>query len=130
MAESYQLKGISFPFHIGVRGGVSTSVANYNTPQKIVESYQQILGTNQYERSMEYEVFSQIDALIFESADETLMKVLEYMVKDALNSLEKRAKVNDVVVGVVENYVVAVLNFTVINTGKTYNTVLDLRKGG
>ena len=130
MAESYQLKGISFPFHIGVRGGVSTSVANYNTPQKIVESYQQILGTNQYERSMEYEVFSQIDALVFESADETLMKVLEYMVKDALNSLEKRAKVNDVVVGVVENYVVAVLNFTVINTGKTYNTVLDLRKGG
>lgn len=130
MAENYQLKGISFPFHIGVRGGISTSVANYNTPQKIVESYQQILGTGQYERSMEYQIFSQIDTLIFESADETLIKVLEYMVKDALNSLEKRAKVNDVVVGVVENYVIAVLNFTVINTGQTYNTVLDLKKGG
>lgn len=130
MAESYELKGIAFPFHIGVRGGVAMSKANYSTPQKIVESYQQILGTGKYERSMEYQVFSQIDALVFDAADETLTSVLEYMVKDALNSLEKRATVNDVIVGTVESYVVAVINFTVLNTGKTYNTVLNLQRGG
>ena len=130
MAEKFESKGISFPFRVGVRGGITMSVANYNTPQKIVESYQQILGTNQYERCMENQVFSQIETLLFDVADESLVAILEYMVKDALNSLEKRAVVNDVLVGKYENYIIAVINFTVLNTGKTYNTALELPKGG
>lgn len=130
MAEKFESKGISFPFRIGVRGGIEMSTANYTTPQKIVESYQQILGTNQYERCMENQVFSQIETLLFDVADESLVAILEYMVKDALNSLEKRARVNDVLVGKYENYIIAAINFTVLNTGKTYNTTLELPKGG
>lgn len=130
MAEKFESKGISFPFRVGIRGGIIMSVADYDSPQKIVESYQQILGTNQYERCMENQVFSQLEALIFDVADESLSAIIEYIVKDALNNLEKRATVNDVLVGKYENYVLAAINFTVLNTGKTYNTTLQLPKGG
>ena len=137
MAEQYQLKGISFPFRIGVRGGVEMSVADSTSPQKIVEHYEQILGTAQYERSMEYEVYSQVQDLVFELVeDETLRSVLEYMIKDALNRLEPDAVVNDILIGTVDsegnaqkNVVVAVINFTIRFTGLTYNTTLSLEKG-
>ena len=109
------------------------SVANSQTPQKIVEHYEQILGTNQNERSMEYNIYSQIDDLIFETDDETLRTVLQYMVKDALNRLEKNAVVNDVIVGTIGSHkgavVAAVINFTVKFTGNTYNSVIALEKG-
>ena len=133
MAEQYQLKGIAFPFKVGVKGGAEMSVANSQTPQKIIEHYEQILGTNPNERSMEYDIYSQIEDLIFETDDETLRTVVQYLVREALNRLEPNATVNDVVVGTIganKNAVVAaVINFTVNFTGNTYNSVIALEKG-
>ena len=128
MAEQYQEKGISFPFRIGVKGGTAMSVADSSTPQKIVDSYMQILGTNQYERSMEFDIYTQIEDFIFHADNETLRAVAEYMIMDALNRFETRASVNDVLVYGQDlpdgsHAVVCVVNFTVKNTGKTYNVV-------
>ena len=51
MADQYQDKGISFPFRIGVRGGVTMSTAGVDSVQRIVESYAQILLTREGEVS-------------------------------------------------------------------------------
>lgn len=128
MAEQFQEKGISFPFRIGVKGGTTMSVADSTTPQKIVESYMQIIGTNQYERSMEFDIFTQIEDFVFHADNETLRLVAEYMIMDALNRFEPRARVNDVLVTGQDNSdgshaIVCVINFTVRNTGKTYNAI-------
>lgn len=104
------------------------SVADSTTPQKIVESYMQIIGTNQYERSMEFDIFTQIEDFVFHADNETLRLVAEYMIMDALNRFEPRARVNDVLVTGQDNSdgshaIICVINFTVRNTGKTYNAI-------
>ena len=126
MAEQYQEKGISFPFRVGVKGGTAMRVANSTTPQKIVESYIQILGTNQYERSMEFELFTQIEDFVFHVDNETLRSVAEYLVMEALNRFEPRATCNDVLLTGQDfsdgsHGVICMVNFTVNKTGKTYN---------
>ena len=112
------------------------SIADSTTPQKIVESFQQIICTNKFERSMEFQIYSQVENFVFHANDDTLVSVLEYMVKDALNSLEKRASVNDVVTTRVDlpdgsSMVAFAVNFTVLATNKTYNTLLGtVSEGG
>ena len=130
MAESYEERGISFPFRISSKGGAAISVANSNSVGKLVESMQQIVCTSEGERCMEFQVYSEIRSLLFNNVenDDTILGVCEYMVKDAINRLEPRVTVNDVVIKFDEdsNSIIAVLNFTVNNTGNTYNTSLGL----
>jgi len=79
---------------------------------------------------MEFQVYSEIRSLLFNNAenDDTILGVCEYMIKDAINRLEPRVTVNDVVIKFDEdsNSIIAVVNFTVNNTGNTYNTSLGL----
>ena len=129
MADNYQDRGISFPFRIGVKGGVQMSVADGNSVQHIVESYAQILLTREGERSMEYQVYTQLDKLIFGIPDDSMQKLVEYMVKDSLNRLETRATVNDVLITkdeVNSNYLWVLVNFTYKRTGKHYNAKLGV----
>lgn len=129
MAEYHEERGISFPFRISVKGGATMSVANSNSVEKIVESMQQIVMTREGERCMEFQVFSLIDNLIYNILeDETLLQVCKFMVKDAINRLEKRVTVNDVEIVQDEktNSLYALVNFTVISTGNTYNTTLGV----
>lgn len=129
MADQYQDKGISFPFRIGVRGGVTMSTAGVDSVQRIVESYAQILLTREGERSMEYQVYTQIDQLIFGIPDESMQQLVEYMVKDSLNRLETRAIVNDVLITRDEknsNFLWVLINFTYKRTGKHYNAKLGV----
>ena len=130
MAESYEEKGISFPFRISASGGAAMSVANSNSVERLVESMQQIVGTSEGERCMEFQVYSEIRELLFNNTDndDTLLSVCEYMVKDAINRLEPRVTVNDVVIRFDEsnNSIIAVVNFTANVTGNTYNTTLGL----
>ena len=132
MSTFYEEKGISFPFRVSVRGGATMSVANTNSVDKIVESMQQIVLTREGERCMEYDVYSQIDKLIFNIEDDTLRQVCEYMLKDAINRLETRVTVNEVRLARDENtgIIYALVNFTVNKTNNSYNTTLGVMSNG
>ena len=132
MSTFYEEKGISFPFRVSVKGGATMSVANTNSVDKIVESMQQIVLTREGERCMEYDVYSQIDKLIFNIEDDTLRQVCEYMLKDAINRLETRVTVNEVRLARDKKtgIIYALVNFTVNKTNNNYNTTLGVMSNG
>ena len=112
-------KGISFPFRIGVKGGVVTSTTSIMDAQHIIEAMTQILSTHPMERCMEYHFKSDIDSDIFEPNDASCRTLIAYQVKEALRELEDRIEVNSVDVKSEGSSLIAVINFTVL----TYNTV-------
>lgn len=132
MSTFHEEKGISFPFRVSIRGGATMSVANTNSVDKIVESMQQIVLTREGERCMEYDVYSQIDKLIFNIEDDTLRQVCEYMLRDAINRLETRVTVNEVRLARDEKtgIIYALVNFTVNKTNNNYNTTLGVMSNG
>ena len=111
--------GISFPFRIGVRGGVATSTTSVNDVQHIIESMEQILMTRPMERCMEYHFKSDIDYDIFEPNDASCRTLIAYQVEEALRELEDRIEVESVDVESKGSSIIAVINFRVLK----YNTV-------
>lgn len=111
--------GISFPFRIGVKGGVVTSSTGVTDVQHIIEAMTQILLTRPMERCMEYHFKSDIDYDIFEPNDASCRTLIAYQVKEALRELEDRVEVNSVEVETEGSTIIAVINFTVLK----YNTV-------
>lgn len=118
MAET-GFTGISFPFRIGVKGGVVTSTTSVTDVQHIIEAVKQILMTRPMERCMEYHFKSNIDSDIFEPNDASCRTLIAYQVKEALRELEDRIEVNSVEVESNGSSIIAVINFTVLK----YNTV-------
>ena len=110
--------GISFPFRIGVKGGVVTSSTSVSSAQHIIEAMKQILGTRPMERCMEYHFKSDIDSDIFEPNDASCRTLIAYQVEEALRELEDRIVVNSVKVVSEGSTVNAVINFTIL----AYNT--------
>ena len=111
--------GISFPFRIGVKGGVVTSTTGVSNIQHIIEAMTQILRTNSMERCMEYHFKSDIDTDIFEPNDASSRTMVAYQVKEALRELEDRISVKSVDVVSEGSAIIAVIRFTVL----AYNTV-------
>lgn len=111
--------GISFPFRIGVKGGVVTSTTSVMDVQHIIEAMEQILLTRPMERCMEYHFKSDIDYDIFEPNDASCRTLIAYQVEEALRELEDRIEVNSVDVESNGEVIIAVINFTVLK----YNTV-------
>ena len=118
MAET-GFTGISFPFRIGVKGGVVTSSTRVVNIQHILEAMEQIIRTRPMERCMEYHFKSDIDYDIFEPNDASCRTLIAYQVEEALRELEDRIEVNSVNVQSKDETIVAVINFTVLK----YNTV-------
>lgn len=118
MAET-GFTGISFPFRIGVKGGVVTSSTSVVNIQHILEAMEQIIRTRPMERCMEYHFKSDIDYDIFEPNDASCRTLIAYQVEEALRELEDRIEVNSVNVQSKDETIVAVINFTVLK----YNTV-------
>lgn len=110
--------GISFPFRIGVKGGVVTSTTSVSDAQHIVEAMKQILGTRPMERCMEYHFMSDIDSDIFEPNDASCRTLIAYQVEEALRELEDRVKVDSVDIVSEDSTVSAVIHFTIL----AYNT--------
>ena len=110
--------GISFPFRIGVKGGVVTSSTSAVDSQHIEEAMIQILNTRPMERCMEYHFKSDIDSSIFEPNDSSLRTLLSYQVKEALRELEDRIRVDSVDVSSEDSEVIADIHYTVL----AYNT--------
>lgn len=110
--------GISFPFRIGVKGGVVTSSTSVSNAQHIIEAMKQILGTRPMERCMEYHFKSDVDSDIFEPNDASCRTLIAYQVEEALRELEDRIEVKSVDVVSKGSTINAVINFTIL----AYNT--------
>lgn len=110
--------GISFPFRIGVKGGVVMSSADVQGVPHIIEAMKQILLTRPNERCMEYAFKSDIDSDIFEPNDVSTHTLLEYQVEEALKQLEDRIEVNSVTITSEGSEIYATIDFKVL----AYNT--------
>lgn len=114
--------GISFPFRIGVRGGiVMSSTSIYSVPH-IEESIQQILGTRLKERVMELYFGSDIDSQIFEPNDNTSHTLIKYEIVEALTKFEPRIQVeeSDLILTVEDNKIYVKITYIVISYGLSY----------
>ena len=112
--------GISFPFRLGVKGGVVTSTTNRNDISHILESMEQILRTRPKERCMEYRIKADIDYSIFEPNDASTRTLIAYQCEQALTELEDRIEVKKVDVISKDNVVYAVVTFKVLKYDTVY----------
>ena len=122
--------GISFPFRIGVRGGVvMSSTSRYEIPH-IEESIVQILGTRPMERWMEYHIFSDLDTFIFEHNDRSLQTLLRHQLRQAMRH-DGRVKIRDVGFDADDNYLWVDIDFSVesYRTAKPLRVAFDRRTG-
>ena len=118
--------GISFPFRIGVKGGVVTSTTSTREVPHIIESMKQILRTFKYERTMEYHIYSEIDTDIFEPNDVSTQTLLQYQIKDALARLEPRIEVVDVEISSSNDTIYATIRFKVLPYDTEYTSKLKV----
>ena len=118
--------GISFPFRIGVKGGVVTSTTSTREVPHIIESMKQILRTFKYERTMEYHIYSEIDTDIFEPNDVSTHTLLQYQIKDALTRLEPRIEVADVEISSSDSTIYATIRFKVLPYDTEYTSKLKV----
>lgn len=118
--------GISFPFRIGVKGGVVTSTTDSTDVQHIVEAMTQILCTRPMERGMEYHFKSEIDSNLFEPNDVSMRTLLSYQVTEALRELEDRIEVDSVDIVSEETKVIAVINYTVLAYNTSHTTSIKV----
>lgn len=110
--------GISFPFRIGIKGGVVMSSTSVQSVPHIIEAMKQILLTRPNERCMEYEFKSDIDTDIFEPNDLSTHTLLEYQIEEALKQLEDRIEVNSVEITSNDSEIYVTIDFKVL----AYNT--------
>ena len=118
--------GISFPFRIGVKGGVVTSTTSVMDAQHIIEAMTQILGTRPMERGMEYHFKSEIDSSIFEPNNISIKTLLKYQITEALVELEDRISVDSIDVTLEDSSVIAVINFTVLAYNTSHTTKIKV----
>ena len=110
--------GISFPFRIGVTGGVVMSSTDVDDATHIDESIIQILGTNFGERVMETHVYSDLDSFVFSNINDSSKTLLKYQIIEALR-LDNRVKATeeDITFEETETSLTAILTYTVLSTG-------------
>lgn len=118
--------GISFPFRIGVKGGVVTSTTGVSDVQHIVEAITQILCTRPMERCMEYHFKSEIDSSLFEPNDPSIKTLLSYQIEESLTELEDRIKVDSVDFESEGSSVIAVIYFTVLAYNTSHTTKIKV----
>ena len=118
---SNEYTGISFPFRIGVKGGVAMSSTSATDAPHIVESITQILGTKPMERVMEYAVHSEISTYIFDPNDESTRALIAYECQKAIEQNDDRVDVVSVEPYTEDNIIYATVNFRVKRYGGTYS---------
>lgn len=122
--------GISFPFRVGVRGGIVMSSTNIQEVPHIIEAMQQILLTRPLERCMEYHFKSDVDTVIFEPNDISSHTLIAYQVKEALRELEDRIEVKSVDITSRDNFVYATITFKVLMYDTVHTTELKVGEAG
>lgn len=87
--------GVSFPFRVGIKGGIAMSGTDNNSAKHIEESIQQILSTSIGERVMEYGFGSSISTSVFEPNDESLNNLIKFEIQEALTKFEPRITIQE-----------------------------------
>lgn len=118
--------GISFPFRIGVKGGVVMSSADDLQANHITESLIQLLGTAPKERTMEYGVYCDIPSHLFDLNDEALGSFIESRIRDALKRCENRVSISSLNVVRKENLVFVDLRYIFIPYNQEYTALMKV----
>jgi len=123
------IRGISFPFRVGSRGGVVMTKVDFIDPTHLAESIQQIVSTQIGERVMEI-IGSNISTQIFEPNDESTHTLIKYEIVEAISNYEKRVGVTMADIDLYENEekVYATINFEVLESG--LRASVDTQIGG
>lgn len=96
MPNVKQYNGMSFPFRLGIRGGVATSTLEPGDLSRIRESIVQILNTYPGERVMEPSFGCKVKDYIFEPDNPTTKAVIAFEVRKAIERWEKRVEVGEI----------------------------------
>ena len=75
---------------------------------------------------MEYHIFSDLDALLFENNDASSRTLLKYQIEQALQKHEKRIKVTDLEVFSQDNKLYAQIIFYIPKLGNSYSTTVKV----
>lgn len=123
MIDKKQIRGISFPFRISVRGGIAMSVTNTNTFTHTDEAIHQLLTTERGERLMEFYLYSDLDTVLFEPNDETTKSLLEFEVKDTIQEhLSEVLELDAIEVVQNKNFIFADITYHLVNFGGNLHT--------
>lgn len=121
--------GISFPFRINGKGGVTMSSTSVSDVPHIIEAIEQILLTKPRERRMEYHFKSDLDTDIFKPNDSSAKNLIEHQIREALGNLEDRIEVVNVDITSKDNKVQAVITFRVLMYNTTYSSKIKVGEG-
>lgn len=121
--------GISFPFRVGVKGGVVMSSTDTNEVPHIIEAMQQIVSTHPYERCMEFDFKTDVINNVFGISNDGLYLLIAYQVQEALQKLEDRIEILGINVdkqGTDESTIIAEVTFRVNVYNEIYTTQLKV----
>ena len=118
--------GISFPFRINGKGGVTMSTTSVSDVPHIIEAIEQILLTKPRERRMEYHFKSDLDTDIFEPNDSSAKNLIEHQIREALGNLEDRIEVVNVDITSEDSTVKADITFRVLMYNTTYSSKIKV----
>lgn len=79
-----ELVGLKFPFEVNSKGGLSLSRQTKDNSDIIDDKIDQLLNTSRGERTMECDIFSELDTAVFSPNDATTRTIVEYQVKQSL----------------------------------------------
>lgn len=121
------IKGISFPFRIGTKGGVAMSTSDLYQSTHLAESIQQLLSTRVGERVME-NIGANISYQVFEPNEIGTHTLIKYEIVEAIKQYEKRVTVteSDVEIEEKEGIIYVTVNFLVNDTGEFGSTVVQI----
>lgn len=121
-----EVRGISFPFRIGGRGGVVMSGESYGRPLHIEEGLRQLLGTTQWERVMNPVGIEPLD-IFFNDLNETTKNMAIFKINEAIRVYEPRVTVREIQLHKEEQedgsmaHIIE-LSYEVVDSGNSYTT--------
>lgn len=128
---STQQTGISFPFRIGVKGGVVLSTTTNNSVPHIEESIEQIIRTHLYERVMETHCYSSVETFVFSEIGESEKSLMRYAIVDALTLQDLRIEVKPENVTFEQSdkrgFLFVHINYKVKALDSSFNTTIEIR---
>lgn len=116
-----QYTGISFPFRVGVKGGIAMSTTSAQEATHIVESIQQILATRPMERIMEYHIKSEVSIYIFDPNDASTRALVAYECQKAIEACDERVEIISIEPYTEDNALYVTVNFRIKKYESTYS---------
>lgn len=135
MSSNKGYYGISFPFRIGVKGGIVMSGTSAVNSAHIEEGIIQLLNTSIGERVMEFDTGVNISSALFEPNDESIIALIKYEILKALEAYEPRIELenDDIEIQSVEeggrSYVQVTLTYRVVDFANVEHTI-SFKLGG